>query len=310
MSELNAELADAALDACRTNAGEVGAAIGRLLDTEVTAEVGEKAGWSAETPPEGFDGPALAAVLTFGDAGAIAVLPAATGMAPEWAESPDVTGESRLSTFAQELGMLMLPETVMADAFEARIIPNAAEALAAGEPAGDAVCLSVTLLAGEASGVLSLVFPLGAPAAVLGEAAGGEGEAGGEEPAASGADSAPGVGAEAGAAADSEPHLARARRLVSDFADLPVYSRSLLKVPLDVTVCLASKQQSVDEIIHLGPGAIITFEKSCDDPIEVTVGEQTVATGEVVKVGEHFGVRIDAMVLPAERFLGMKPQAG
>lgn len=294
MSELTAELADPALEACRTNAGEIAEAIGRVLEAETAVEVGEKAAWPAESPPEGFDGPALAVLFTCGDAGAVAVLPALSGLVPEWAESPDATGESRLSTLAQELGMLLLPETVMADAFDARVAPNAAEAIAAGEPADDAVGLTLKITVGEATGVLTLVLPLGAPAAVLGKT----NEAASESPSEAAEPAAEGAGPQPAAAAPVAP----IQRSVTDFQDLPVYSRSLLKVPVDVTVCLASKQQSVDEIVHLGPGAIISFEKSCEDPVEVTVGDQTVATGEVVKVGEHFGVRIDAMVLPAERF--------
>ena len=261
-------------------------------------EVGEKTAWSAESLPEGFEGPGLAVLFTCGEAGALAVLPAMSGLVPEWAESPDATGESRLSTLAQELGMLLLPETVMADGFEARVVANAAEALAAGEPAADAASLPITVSAGDVAGVLTLVFPLATPGTVLGESS--EASADSTEPAAQEAPPEPAA----------PPLGAPARRGVVDFQDLPVYSRSLLKVPVDVTVCLASKQQSIDEIVHLGPGAIISFEKSCEDPVEVTVGEQTVAKGEVVKVGERFGVRIDTMVLPAERFIGVRPKQG
>jgi flagellar motor switch/type III secretory pathway protein FliN len=48
--------------------------------------------------------------------------------------------------------------------------------------------------------------------------------------------------------------------------------------------------------VELGPGSIIKFEKTCDEPLEVAVGDRTIAHGEVVKVGDKFGVRIAALV--------------
>jgi flagellar motor switch/type III secretory pathway protein FliN len=84
---------------------------------------------------------------------------------------------------------------------------------------------------------------------------------------------------------------------------LPSYSRSLLKVKLPVLVTLAGKKQTLRRILELAPGSIIQFDKSCEDMLELVVGQQAVALGEAVKVGDKFGLRVTSMVLPDERFL-------
>ena len=74
-----------------------------------------------------------------------------------------------------------------------------------------------------------------------------------------------------------------------------------------VSVNLASKQSTFDEVVKLGPGSIISFDKSCDGLLEVAAADRPIAEGEAVKVGEKFGVRIKQMILPQEKFRPMLP---
>lgn len=74
------------------------------------------------------------------------------------------------------------------------------------------------------------------------------------------------------------------------------YMRRLLHIRVPVQVTLAAQRKSVQEIIELGPGSIVKFEKTCDQPLEINVGGRTIAEGEVVKVGDKFGVRICGLV--------------
>jgi flagellar motor switch protein FliN len=85
-------------------------------------------------------------------------------------------------------------------------------------------------------------------------------------------------------------------RLEAELRSLPTYARGLLHIRVPVQVTLASQRKSVQEIIELGPGSIVKFEKTCDEPLEVSVGGRTIAEGEVVKVGDKFGVRISSLV--------------
>ncbi len=88
---------------------------------------------------------------------------------------------------------------------------------------------------------------------------------------------------------------------------LPAYTRSLLHVQVPVIVTLAAKRQSIGQILELGPGSIIHFEKSCEDMLDLSVGEHRVAQGEAVKVGDKFGLRVTSLILPEERFKPVKP---
>lgn len=83
---------------------------------------------------------------------------------------------------------------------------------------------------------------------------------------------------------------------------LPNYARSLLKVTVPVSVTLASKRQSVGDVVELVPGSLITFDKPCRELLELAVNQRPLARGEAVKVGETFGLRIAEMILPHERF--------
>ncbi len=115
-----------------------------------------------------------------------------------------------------------------------------------------------------------------------------------------------------GAASDAAagtglPAMVRAR----SFSELPSYTRSLLKINVPVRVVLAVKKESVQDVVELAPGTIIKFSKSCDEKLHLFVGDQQVAEGEAVKVGDKFGFRVTQMTLPEEHFLKLRPnQAG
>ena len=83
---------------------------------------------------------------------------------------------------------------------------------------------------------------------------------------------------------------------------LPNYTRSLLHIEVPVIVTLAAKKQPVAQILELGPGSIIHFDKSCEEMLDLSVGDRRIAQGEAVKVGDKFGLRITSLVLPEERF--------
>lgn len=92
----------------------------------------------------------------------------------------------------------------------------------------------------------------------------------------------------------------------TSFAELPPYTRSLLKISLPVRVILASKKENLMDVVEMAPGTIIKFEKPCDQMLQLFVGNQQVAEGEAVKVGDKFGFRTTTMTLPQEHFLQIR----
>ena len=70
------------------------------------------------------------------------------------------------------------------------------------------------------------------------------------------------------------------------------------------------RSPTIEQIVELGAGSIIKFEKSCDEMLELEIGGSTIARGEAVKVGDKFGLRIHSMVLPGERFQKVERKLG
>jgi flagellar motor switch/type III secretory pathway protein FliN len=87
-----------------------------------------------------------------------------------------------------------------------------------------------------------------------------------------------------------------------DLSHLPLHTRSLLKIPVTVRVTLAGQRRAISEITELGPGTLVKFEKTYDEPLQLSIGELPIAEGEAVKVGDKFGLRISKIIRPHERF--------
>jgi flagellar motor switch protein FliN/FliY len=80
----------------------------------------------------------------------------------------------------------------------------------------------------------------------------------------------------------------------SQLARLPKHARGLLQIRVPVTVTLAAQRKPIQEILELGPGTIVKFDKTCNEPLDLMVGDRVIATGEVIKVGDKFGLRVGA----------------
>jgi flagellar motor switch protein FliN/FliY len=306
MSELNPELAGSLLEMCRGGVADAAEALQRALDGAYALTVGEATTYAASGAADEMDGPGLALVFHVGDAGLAAVLPESSGLLPDWYKTPDATGKSKLATLAQELGMIVLPEALPVGETKASHVANLKAALAAAGMSDDATQVALQLTSGEKSGSLRLIWPLTAPAQLLAAPATAA-------PAASAAAPAPAAETKPAPkpaappkppAAASKPAAASAHQL--DFSGLPGYSRSLLKISVPVSVELASKKETLQEVIGLAPGSIIKFDKGCEEMLRLLVGENAVAVGEAVKVGEKFGFRVTSMLLPPEHFVTAK----
>jgi flagellar motor switch protein FliN/FliY len=66
----------------------------------------------------------------------------------------------------------------------------------------------------------------------------------------------------------------------------------ILHLYVPVIVKLAERKLNVSEVMQLGTGAIIEFSKNNDEALELMINNKVIALGEVVKVGENFGLRL------------------
>ena len=66
----------------------------------------------------------------------------------------------------------------------------------------------------------------------------------------------------------------------------------ILRLEVPVIVKLAERRLMLSEVMRLGTGAIIEFFKSSEEPLELLINNKVIGVGEMVKVGENFGLRI------------------
>ena len=290
MAELSPDIIEQIADACKAGAGDAGGSLSSALDS--TMQIVDVAGdgpQSLASLPEELAAPGLGLILQLGDAALALLMPEATNLLPAWYAQPDPTGESKLQTLGQELSMLLLPDDLEISKFTAGAVANLAHALSEAQAADPLGWVQLSLEGDDGKGTFYLCWPLAHPEGFLPKT----------EP----AQPAPEV---AGPTAETmtveEVHG-------YDIESLPSYSRSLLNIHVPVVVRLASTKMSVEDIVNLGQGSIIQFDKSCDDSLDLEAGGQKLAAGEAVKVGDKFGLRITSIQLPDERYLTVGKKA-
>lgn len=74
----------------------------------------------------------------------------------------------------------------------------------------------------------------------------------------------------------------------------PVASR-LMKLPVSVAVHLAERKIDLSQLLSMAPGTLLTFDKSCEELLDLYVNNRIYARGEAVKIGEKFGLKINEM---------------
>lgn len=70
----------------------------------------------------------------------------------------------------------------------------------------------------------------------------------------------------------------------------------ILRLTVPVVVQLAKRQMAIAAVRDLSVGAIIEFEKSLEEPLDLLVNNRLIGHGQCVKVGENFGLRITKVV--------------
>ncbi len=288
MAEFSVDSADDLSASCLAGAKGVGDALEAALGTACTVVPDSVAEFPTPSPPEELDGPGLLILtITEGGSGAAVTLASASGLIPDWCRRPDTDQQSALRSLAESLARHALPHDVVVSQTAAVYVPDLSDALRRASVAAQARQIPMTIDAGDASAILRLVWPLENAASLLSSA-----EDDGSSAAATENPNNAAAPQRQPSAAANPPTLER----------LPAYGRSLLQISVPVVVELASKKQTVGEVLQLCPGSIIAFEKPCDEMLELHVGGCPVAQGEAVKVGDKFGLRINCMQLPKERF--------
>jgi len=76
-----------------------------------------------------------------------------------------------------------------------------------------------------------------------------------------------------------------------------------LKIPIIVT--LADRKMTMSEVLDFTPGQVIEFEKSAIEPVDLYVNDRKIGYGEVIVIGDKFGLKILKVGSQKERVLSM-----
>jgi flagellar motor switch protein FliN/FliY len=90
------------------------------------------------------------------------------------------------------------------------------------------------------------------------------------------------------------PDLAELGQGVASGAEVPLSMLMDLTLPLSIE--LGRTRMTVQDILRLGRGSVVQLDRLAGEPIDIYVSDRRFAEGEVVVLGEHFGVRITRII--------------
>ena len=90
------------------------------------------------------------------------------------------------------------------------------------------------------------------------------------------------------------PQFTEFEQTMMNHSEVPI--GMLLDLSLPISIELGRTTMTVQELLRLGRGSVVQLERLAGEPIDIYVGDRRFAEGEVVVLGEHFGVRITRIV--------------
>ena len=80
---------------------------------------------------------------------------------------------------------------------------------------------------------------------------------------------------------------------------------TVVKLEVPVIVRVGERHVAMEEILSMGPGAILELDKPAEEELTLLVNNKPIGRGEAVKVGENFGIRVTGLDSPAARVRAM-----
>lgn len=72
------------------------------------------------------------------------------------------------------------------------------------------------------------------------------------------------------------------------------HRQNVLNIDTELSVTLAQQSISLQHVLALAPGSRLTFGRHHADPVVLEAAGVPIAQGEVVKIGDRFGIRVVA----------------
>jgi flagellar motor switch protein FliN len=89
---------------------------------------------------------------------------------------------------------------------------------------------------------------------------------------------------------------------VSQFKNLGL----VMDIPLKVTVELGRSRKRINEVLKLGPGAVVELDQMEGEPVDILINQALIAKGFVVVEKEKYGIRISEIVSRKQRMKSIR----
>ena len=74
----------------------------------------------------------------------------------------------------------------------------------------------------------------------------------------------------------------------------------LENIDVNLTVEVGRTEITIRELLRLNEGSVVELDRLAGDPLDIMVNNTKIAKGEVVMVGEKFGIRFTEVATPEE----------
>ena len=75
----------------------------------------------------------------------------------------------------------------------------------------------------------------------------------------------------------------------------------LESIEVDISIEVGRTEMTIKDLLLLNEGSVIELDRLAGEPLDILVNGAIIAKGEVVMVGERYGVRFTDIVDPEER---------
>ena len=72
-------------------------------------------------------------------------------------------------------------------------------------------------------------------------------------------------------------------------------------IDVELTVEVGRTEITIRDLLRLNEGSVVELDRLAGDPLDILVNNTKIAKGEVVMIGERFGVRFGEIVEPEKR---------
>ena len=76
----------------------------------------------------------------------------------------------------------------------------------------------------------------------------------------------------------------------------PAFQKMLLDVPVRVEIVLGEVRMTMEELMALTPGEVLTLEKQTNEPVDIYVSGKLIARGKLVVADGELGVTLTEII--------------